>query len=174
MSNASAEVLKAADQASTTVFVACKLPHGIVIRDFVETIVHEPVLGGGARKVKLFRAIGRRIRIKGPVVPPEFIRLVEVHGGYAITEGVPADVWRRWIEWNKDSDFVRNQMIYGNETKERLIGWAKERAALKSGTEPLDVSMKRNEEGEMVFKDERIALAGAIQVVDGKLEPTAA
>ena len=43
-----------------------------------------------------------------------------------------------------------------------------------TGTEPLDVSMKRNEEGEMVFKDERIALAGATQVVDGKLQPTAA
>jgi len=173
MSNANAEALKAAEEATSTVYVACKLPHGIVIRDFVEGIAHEPVLGGGTRKVKVHRAVGKRIRIKGPVVPQEFIRMVEVHGGYAITEGVPADVWRRWIEWNKDSDFVRNNMIYGHETKDRLIGWAKERAALKSGTEPLDVSMKRNDDGEMVFKDQRI-MAVAPQVVDGQLEPTAA
>jgi hypothetical protein len=172
MSNA--EATAAAEKSTGSVFVACKLPHGIVIRDFQEGTAFENVLGGGTRKFKVFRPVGKRIRIKGPVVPQEFIRLVEVVGGYAITEGVPAEVWRRWIEWNKESDFIRNSMIYGHESKDRVTGWAKERAALKSGTEPLDVSMKRGEDGEMVFKDERIALAGATQVVDGSLEPTAA
>lgn len=163
----------AAEATATTVFVACKLPHGIIIRDFVEGTVNENVLGGGSREVKVFRAVGRRYRVKGPNVPTQFIPLIEVHGGYAITAGLPVDVFRRWIEWNKDTDFVRNELIYGHESKDAVVGWAKERASQRSGVEPLDVSMK-NVDGRMVFKDERIPRAGAAQVVDGKLEPTAA
>src|SRR5579859_3696857 len=171
---ATKEAVQGAEEASKTVFVACKMPHGVVIRDFVERTEKEVVLGGGVRDVPVFRPVGPKIRIKGPVVPSAFIRMVEVHGGYAITAGVPAGVWRRWIEWNKDSGFVKNNMIYGHEKKERVLSWAKERAAEKSGVEPLDVSMKRDDSGNMVFKDERIKLGGAEMVVDGKLEPVAA
>lgn len=157
------------ERVNTSVTVACKLPHGIVIRDFVESTEHEPVLGGGTRKVKVFRPVGRRIRIKGPTVPGPFIRRVEVVGGYAISEGIPADVFQRWIDWNKDSAMVRNQLIYGHENGDRVRDWAKDRDSLRSGMEPIDVRMK-SDAGRMVYADERIARAGADQVVDGKYE----
>lgn len=158
---------------ATTVTVACKLPHGLVIRDFVETKHMVDVLGGGKRPEKIFRPVGGRIRVKGPMVPEAFIRLVEVVGGYAITEGIDAKVFARWIDANADAPFVTNELIYGHEDGKRVRAWAKDHASIKSGMEPLDVSM-RSKAGAMVYNDERISLAGADNVVDGKLEPTAA
>jgi hypothetical protein len=151
-----------------TVVIACKLPHGIIIRDQEETIVHENVMGGGTRKVKLYRPVGPRIRVKGPVVPDAFIRSVEVVGGYAITEGVDADVFGRWMNWNKDAPYVVNKLIYGHEDRDNVLGWAREHGDVRSGVEPLDVTMKTHN-GRQVYADERIARAGADLVVDGKV-----
>jgi hypothetical protein len=155
-----------------TVVVACKLPHGIKIRDYEESVAHENVMGGGSRKVKVFRPIGPVIRIKGPQVPKEFIRLVEVVGGYAITEGVDAEVFGRWMRWNADMPAVENLLIFGGEKRDEVLGLARERANIRSGLEPLDVSMK-SENGRMVYKDERVIRAGADQVVDDKVPVSA-
>lgn len=155
-----------------TVVVACKLPHGIVIRDHVATTALENT-PAGARSITVFRPVGPKIRIKGPTVPTEFIRMVEVVGGYALSYGIPADVFERWMEWSKDSTMVRNNMIFGHEKRERVIDWAKEHASQKSGLEPLDVSMK-SENGQKVHRDERIRHAGAGQVVDGSIDLSAA
>lgn len=152
------------------VTVACKLPHGCVIRDFVESVAHEPVLGGGSRKVKVYRPVGPKIRIKGPTVPAPFVRLVEVVGGYAITEGIPADVFARWMKWNEDSAPVRNKLIFGDESGDKVRGICREYASLASGVEPLDVSMIVNKDGRQVLKDPRVKRAGADLVVDGKVE----
>lgn len=159
-------------RANNTVTVACKLPHGIVIRDYVKGSFNENVMGGGTREVDVFRPVGPKIRIKGPTVPAAFVRSVEVIGGYAITEGVPADVFARWIDWNKDAPAVRNDLIFGHENRGRVVAWAKEHASAKSGVEPLDVSMK-SQNGRMVYSDERVTRAGADQVVDDKVPITA-
>ncbi len=151
------------------VSVACKLPHGIKIRDYIESSFHENVMGGGSRKVKVFRPVGPTVRIKGPSVPLAFMRLVEVVGGYAITDGVDAKVWDRWLEWNKDMPAVRNNLIFGHESRDRVLGWAREHAGQKSGVEPLDVTM-RSKEGRMVYVDERVNRAGADIVIDNKVE----
>ncbi len=152
-----------------TVTVACKLPQGIVIRDFVERTENEPVPGGGTRQVKVFRPIGAHIRIKGPSVPGPFIRRVEIVGGYAISEGIPADVFQRWIDWNKDSAMVRNELIYGHENGNRVRAWAKDREDVRSGMEPLDVTLK-SRRGTLLLADERVARAGADMVVDGQVD----
>jgi hypothetical protein len=152
-----------------TVTVACKLPHGVVIRDFVKTVAHENVMGGGSRKIDVFRPVGKRIRIKGPQVPTPFLRLVEVVGGYAITDGIDAEVFSRWMNWNRDSQAVQSELIFGFEDRDKVIGMARERAAVKSGVEPLDVTMI-HQNGRMVFKDERIARSGADVVMDNKVE----
>jgi hypothetical protein len=157
----------------TTVTVACKMPHGVQIRDFVAAEVMVDVLGGGKRPEKIFRPVGRPIRIKGPVVPDQFIRLVEVVGGYAITEGVDAKIFARWIESNAEAPFVTNNLIFAHEDGARVRAWAKEHDAIKSGMEPLDVSM-RSQAGRMVYSDPRVATAGADAVVDGKAEPATA
>lgn len=151
-----------------TVTVACKLPHGLCIRDHAETIVHENVMGGGSREVKVFRPIGAKIYIKGTLR-----RGAEIVGGYAITENVDAGVFERWLAWNAESSAVRNGMIFAHEKRDRVEGWAKELVARKSGLEPLDTQMVRRGE-RVVIADSRVAAAGAGQVIDGKVEPAAA
>lgn len=152
-----------------TVTIACKMPHGIVIRDHDEATVHENVMGGGSRKVKVFRPVGRPIRIKGPVVPDQFIRLVEVVGGYAITEGVDLDLFEKWMRWNREAPYVTNKLIYGDEDGSKVRAWARDHDSVRSGMEPLDVTM-RSEAGRMVYNDERVRAAGADHVVDNKLQ----
>jgi hypothetical protein len=152
-----------------TVTVACKLPHGVVIRDFQEGVMHENVMGGGTRKVKVFRAVGQRIRIKGPQVPTPFLRLVEVVGGYAITDGVDANVFARWMSWNKENPAVVGHLIFGSEDRDSVVGMAKEMAKIKSGLEPLDVTMIQKE-GRWVYQDERITRSGADAVMDNKVD----
>jgi hypothetical protein len=162
-------------KSNKTLTVACKLPHGIVIRDFEERTEYEPVFGQAERrKINVFRSVGPKIRIKGPSVPSTFVRMVEIHGGYAITEGIPADVYERWLNWNKESQFVVNDLIFAHENKARVIDWAKDHDSIKSGMEPLSTSMKLNEDGIQVFKDDRVRTAGADSVVDGKADPKAA
>lgn len=151
-----------------TVTVACRLPQGIIIRDNVKITVEEQT-PGGVRAVEQYRPIGPRIRIKGPTVPGPFIRRVEVVGGYAISEGIPADVFQRWIDWNKDSAMVRNQLIYGHENGDRVRDWAKDRDSVRSGMEPLDVSLK-SRRGTLLMADERVARAGADMMVDGQVD----
>lgn len=141
----------------SVVTVACKLPHGLVIRDMNETDAFENVMGGGKRKTKVYRPVGRPIRIKGPNVPGPFIRLVEVVGGYAITEGVDAVVYARWVDANKDSAFIVNDMVFGHENGDIVRGWAKEHASTRSGMEAIDVSMKNDPTtGKLVYNDSRV------------------
>jgi len=157
MSNVAAieKTNEAALTSRKVVTVACKLPHGLIIRDHSEHIGHENVLGGGTRKVKMFRPTGTPIRIKGPVVPDVFVRLVEVVGGYAITEGVDAEVFGRWLSWNKESAFVVNKMVFGHEDGAYLRAWAKEHSSTRSGMEAIDVTLK-SEQGKLVYVDPRV------------------
>jgi hypothetical protein len=145
--------------------VACKLPHGIKIRGYEKRTERVNVMGGGTREIEIWRPVGKYIRIKGPNVPLQFRALVEIIGGYAITSGVPADVFEQFMEHNQDSDFVRNDMIYGHEQRGRVISWAKERESLKTGFEPLDVTM-RSKEGRMVIADERLASNGVLKAME--------
>lgn len=142
------------------VTVACKLPHGIKIRDHVERTEFENVMGGGTRKVKRWRPMGKIYRIKGPNVPLQFLRLIEVVGGYAITTGIPLNIFERWLEWNKGSAMVRNHLIFGGENRDDVIAKAKEYESSKTGVEPLDTRMKKNSEDRLVFVDERMRTAG--------------
>jgi hypothetical protein len=162
-------------RSNKTVTVACKLPHGIVIRDFEERSEYEPVFGQAERrKVSVYRPVGPKIRIKGPSVPSLFIRYVEVIGGYAITEGIPADVYERWENWNMEAPFFANDLIFAHEDGARARAWAKDHETIKSGMEPLETGMKLTDDGRQVFKDNRVSMAGADSVIDGKADPRAA
>jgi hypothetical protein len=145
--------------------VACKLPQGIKIRAYQERTEQQPVMGGGVREVTVWRPVGKYIRIKGPNVPLQFRALVETVGGYALTSGVPADVFEQFMEHNKDSDFVKNDMIYGHEQRGRVVAWAREREGLKTGFEALDVTMK-SKEGRMVISDDRLASNGVLKAME--------
>src|SRR4051812_36311075 len=101
--------------AGAKVMVACKLPHGIVIRPFKWAPRAEPVMGGGVRETKEAQSIGDQIVIHGPARKIGEDSRVRVVAGYALTEGVDKDAWDQWLETNANSDMVKQRLIFAYE-----------------------------------------------------------
>lgn len=123
-----------------SVTVACKLPHGLILRLFKQIDIRVPVLGGGFQNEKRAQQIGESVTIKGNASPQGLSPEHKVVGGYGLTSGVDAEFFREWLKQNEDSDAVRNGLIFANEKAEHVTGQAKEQRALRSGLERIDVS----------------------------------
>lgn len=130
-----------APKGRNTVTVACKLPHGLVLRVFGDMTVNRPTPGGGVTPERVAQQIGDAFTIKGNAfnMGEERPRAEKI-GGFAITYGVPADLWHKWLEQNKDADVVKNGLIFAHEKTDTVAGKAKDGKALKSGLERIDVS----------------------------------
>jgi hypothetical protein len=123
----------------------------------------------GYKVVKVAQAVGEPFRLRGNSVSVQDIvagRMPEhliVGGayGYAITEGVPLDLYRSWWEANQPSSMlIRNRLIgpppvdAGDSARARA--WVAAQGATRSGLEPIDPgrpelhdpSMKKIEKGE--------------------------
>lgn len=125
-----------------TVTVACKIPSGLVLQLCEEQDRSEAVMGGGVKNFKQFFKVGEKVTLNGFSVPrgPDFDadNVQPVAGGFGLTYGVNAEFFRKWMEQNKDSDMVRNKLIFAHEKPEYVRDKAKERQAdVLSGLEPL-------------------------------------
>lgn len=126
---------------SDTLTVACKLPHGLVLRLHEMVEINEPTAGGSFRKVKRAQVIGEPVTIRGYL--RRFDRATEQAplasgSSFALTQGVDADFFKKWLDQNKDLDAVRNGLIYAHGDADFVEGFIKEHAAVKSGLEPVD------------------------------------
>ena len=91
-------------------------------------------MGGGTRMVK--RAVfDRRVTIKGNARRSDDPRM---SFGYALTHNVDADFWAEWLAQNKDSDMVRNHMIFAHVKTDEAKAMAKGGEILRSGFEEID------------------------------------
>jgi len=124
--------------AGETVTVACRLPHGLVLRAYKEFTVHEPVMGVGTREVKVFRATGEQFIIKGFSHPQNGAPKALMEGGYALTPGVPKDLWEHWKSLHGNSMMVKNGLIFAHAKTENTQAEAKEKKDVKSNLERLD------------------------------------
>jgi hypothetical protein len=120
-----------------TVTVACKLPHGLVLRLFAMEDHDEPVMGGGTKTVKRAIAIGDPVTIHGVATPFGQVPKAPIVGGFALTAGVDAEFFAAWLKQNAKSAVVRNGLIFGHEKPETAQKKAAEMADLRSGLEPL-------------------------------------
>ena len=126
---------------SDTVTVACKLPHGLVLRLHEMVEMNEPTAGGGFRKVKRAQAIGEPVVLKGYV--RRFDRRLEPApvaqtSSFALTHGVDADFFKKWLAQNHDLDAVKNNLIWAHSAADMIEGFIIEYEAQKSGIEPID------------------------------------
>jgi hypothetical protein len=121
-----------------TVTVACKLPHGLVLRVFNMVEAQEPVMGGGFRKVKVAQERPERAEIKGWAHPQNHAPKAPLIGGFALTAGVDKDLWDTWKTQNAESDLVKNGLIFAHEKADSVQDQAKDQRALRSGLERLD------------------------------------
>lgn len=123
-------------QARDVVTVACKMPNGIILRGFRKTTVTEVTLGG-TREVEKWVEDGRRAKVFGPAAPPGMAARVPTQGGYALTPNIPADLWATWLEQNRDSELVRNNIIFASPRIDLVAGQSLEYKKQRSGLEPL-------------------------------------
>jgi hypothetical protein len=122
-----------------TVTVACKLPHGVWLRVFKTEDWDEPVMGGGYRKTtRAVELAEHRVLIGGVAAPFGMSPASPMSFGYALTHNVPAQVWEKWVEDNRDSDIVRKKLIFAFAKDADVIAATREHETVKSGLEPLD------------------------------------
>lgn len=121
-----------------TVTVACKMPNGIEIRGMVEATRSVPLHGGGMRDEKYFKHDGRVVKIYGPAKPFGQEARTRVVGGYALTDGVDAELFAQWIRDNKELPAVQEGMIFAMSNIEDAAQESRGNARLKSGLEPLN------------------------------------
>jgi hypothetical protein len=124
--------------ASETVTVACKLPNGLILRNFAMEDADEPVLGGGTRVVKRAKQLPGQVVIKGNAVPFGVVPQHQISSGFALTDGVDKAFWDKWIKDNQDLDAVRNGLIYASPKRDFVEGIARENAKKRSGLEPMN------------------------------------
>jgi hypothetical protein len=126
---------------SETVTVACKLPHGLVLRVFDMKPVEEPLPGGGTKKVAKAFARLQTVTLNGylekytPGLAP-----AAKGSSYALTHGVDKEFFDVWMKQNHDLDAVRNGLIFSDEKPDMLLDQAREFADTRSGLEPVDPS----------------------------------
>lgn len=125
--------------AARTVTVACNLPNGITLRAFKPVKINQPILGGGMREVTEYQDTGVRFQVRGnatPAMPDKNFRIPDIASGYALTHGVPAELWEEWLKANKDSAYVVNGCIFAVERD--AVGQAKREGERLSGLEPIN------------------------------------
>ena len=116
-----------------TVTIGCKLPNGLHLTVYNMVDGQEPIMGGGWRTVKKAEYAGR-VTVKGVGRRVDDPR---VAFGAALTHGVDADHWARWLEANKDSDVVKNGLIFAAVKQDDVKSEARLNEATKTGMEPI-------------------------------------
>ncbi len=125
-----------------TVTVACRIPMGIILREFRVADEREQT-PNGVREIKVGRATGKSVVINGVATEPRKQRFdrfgvpVTMTRGYALTPNVDADLWENWLSYHKDHPMVVNRMIFATAKPADADAIARENEARASGLEPM-------------------------------------
>jgi hypothetical protein len=122
----------------TRVYVACKIPNGITITGYREHTERELVQGGGVRDIKMWRPTGHACTIDGPAAPFGQQPKARVVAGFAITEGVPKEIWDSWFEHNAEQIYVQRGLIFASEKLDAVEGHARAHKTVTTGFEGID------------------------------------
>lgn len=143
-----------------TVTVGCKLPHGIVLQVNRAEKHHEPVLGGGSREIERWVPTGARYFVRGTAHPQNEAPKALIYEGFALTSGIPADVWAEWCKQHADADVLDRDrpLLRAFARPADTEAWAHESRSARTGQERLNPDALPNT-GAMfpVQKDDRAA-----------------
>lgn len=99
----------------------------------------ELVLGGGVKEYEIGQETGDpRVFIHGPAYAPGDIPKTMIYNGYALTPNVPEAFWNEWLEQNRDTELVRNKLIFAQYRNDDLLAATRENEERKTGLEELD------------------------------------
>jgi hypothetical protein len=125
-----------------TVTVASKDPLRLTLNLNIKTEHYEPVLGGGTRKVELWRPTSRTVVLNGTGVMHGEARNHPMAHGYALTPGVPLDFWNEWCEQNKGCALLEKNIIFARPKTFDVSDKAREYKSVRTGLEPIDPKAK--------------------------------
>ena len=129
-----------------TVMVACKLPHGVLLRIFDWQEYDEQQRDGTVKRAKRAIPLETEFVVRGPWVASAGQAYNRANsavaellpGGYALTHGCPKDLWDRWYDQNRMTALVRNKIIFAHASQPTVNEEACGLRQVKSGMEPLD------------------------------------
>ena len=121
-----------------TVTVACKLPAGLILQTHTFHKEMQEMIGGRSREISVAQPDEQSFTLNGWARKKGEDRPYLIIGGYAITEGVPKDLWDKWLDEYKDTKFVTEHLIYAMPTTHGATDRALEQKSVKSGLEPID------------------------------------
>jgi len=130
---------------TSTVWIGCKLPRGLVIQCCEEVVIDRPTFGGGVKPTKMYMRTGDQVRLKGYAVPFGKIPNYPIIGDFGLTE-VSRDFWDRWVSQNAKFELLEKSalnpngkgLIFVHGEKASVESYANEHASLKCGLEPLN------------------------------------
>lgn len=136
-----------------TVTVAYKGPTGLILRLHRPITHNEPVVGGGSREVTVHvPTTDAPVHIRGNAAPHgRSLRYPVIGGaegdddrgkGFALTEGVDAAFFAKWLEQNAEHPAVKEGLIWAYDDQADIQAKARELEATISGLEPLDMETK--------------------------------
>lgn len=124
--------------AAESVTVACKLPHGLILRVFKMHETNEAVMGGGSRVVKVAHPIEKTFVVAGFSHPQNAAPKATLIEGFALTPSVDKEFWDLWLSQNAESDVVKNGLIFAHVKPADTSAESKEKKLTRSGLERLD------------------------------------
>ncbi|WCS27243.1 hypothetical protein LOK46_10620 [Methylobacterium sp. NMS14P] len=141
-----------AGSSATTVTVASKLPHGLVLQlqELFKVGQRTDIDAAGKpvqRDMVIHKHVGPQYVLKG--VAPVHARIEAGDGtrmaaGFALTPGIPSDFWAKWKAQNADSDVLTKGIVFAHEGGD-TTGQARDHVGERSGFEPVDPKNLPNE-----------------------------
>lgn len=132
---------EATKSSKATVVVGCRYPHGLLLRVFDMVKANEVLPGGRQQTVEVAQPRPLQIKLAGyanPLIPVA----ADGRGQYGVTRNVPADFFAEWLKQNKDSDIVKNRIVFAADDDSELKAAGKDFRGERMGLEPLDPAAK--------------------------------
>jgi hypothetical protein len=124
-------------ETSSTVWVACKLPKGIVMQLTESIETEQKVLGGGIRMVKQHMRVGGQVRLKGYAVPFGKVPNYSIIGDFGLTE-VDRRFWEKWKDQNSQFTPLVEGLIFAYSDQASAAARAREHEKVMCGLEPMN------------------------------------
>jgi hypothetical protein len=119
------------------VTVACKVPNGLLLRNFKMMPAREQT-PTGYRDVEKAEQVGDTVLINGPAALFGQVPEYTIVAGYALTPNVGKEFFDEWLRQNADHAAVKADLIFAHSNRAVVSDRAKEQKAVRSGLEPLD------------------------------------
>ena len=141
-------VKAAAAKPATTVIVCSKLPHDLELQITEFKEVRLAGRHGEVTERQGFKT-GKCYYIRGTAypaghIPKGYPKRPDDAGGYAFTYNIPAEFWNNWEEQHRETDMIRNRIVFAMPDADAACAVAEENAGILSGLDPLVDGDPRN------------------------------